>query len=87
VSLSDEVLQHLLGNFEIRDDAIFHWADRHDIARRAAEHFFCVASDRLYLIRYLIDRNDRGFRNNDAASLRIHECVRCSEIDSKVARK
>ena len=36
--LADEVLQHLLGDGEIRDDAVFQRANGRDVAGRSAEH-------------------------------------------------
>ena len=44
--LADKVLDHLLGNFEIGDDAVAHRADRLDVARRSPEHHFGVVADR-----------------------------------------
>src|SRR5260370_42377404 len=47
MGLLDEVVQHLLGDFEVSDDAVFHGLDGDDVARRAAEHllgFFADAS-------------------------------------------
>jgi hypothetical protein len=45
VSFSNEVLQHLLCNFKVRNHAILHRADRHDVSWSAAEHFFRIAAD------------------------------------------
>jgi len=36
----NEVVKHLLGDFEVSDDAVFHGLDGHDVAGRAAQHLF-----------------------------------------------
>src|SRR3546814_14897241 len=46
VHLADKVLDHLLGDFEIRDDAVAQRPDRHDVAGRAAEHHLGLVADR-----------------------------------------
>ncbi len=38
VHLADEVLDHLLGDFEVGDDSVAHGANRFHVARRAAQH-------------------------------------------------
>ena len=38
--LLDEIGEHFFGHLEIRDHAIFHRLDGHDVARRAAQHVF-----------------------------------------------
>ena len=38
-NLLDELLEHLLGDGEVGDDAILHRANDGDRARRLAEHF------------------------------------------------
>ena len=43
--LADEVLDHLLGDFEVGDDAVAHRADRFDVAGRAAQHHLGVVAD------------------------------------------
>ena len=45
VRLLDEVGQHLLGDLEIGDDAVLHRFDRHDVARRPAEHLLGVPAN------------------------------------------
>ena len=43
--LADEVLDHLLGDFEIGDDAVAHRTDRLDVAGRAPQHHLGVVAD------------------------------------------
>ena len=38
MNFPDEMLDHFLGDLEIGDDPVAHWANGLDIARRAAEH-------------------------------------------------
>src|SRR5260370_1160179 len=38
VGLLNEVVEHALGYFEIRDDPVLHGTDSHNVARRTAEH-------------------------------------------------
>ena len=45
VNLLDEVLQHLLGHVEIGDHAVFHRADRGDVARGTAQHLLGGMTD------------------------------------------
>ena len=46
VHLADEVLDHLLGDFEVGDDAVAQRADGLDVAGRAAEHQLGLLADR-----------------------------------------
>ena len=48
VRLIDEVVQHLLGDFEVRDDTVLHWLDGNDVARGAAKHFLGFLADCFY---------------------------------------
>ena len=45
VHLADEVLDHLLGDFEVGDHAVAHRADGLDVAGRAAEHQLGLVAD------------------------------------------
>src|SRR6185295_18465521 len=56
--LSDEMLKHLLRDFEIRDHTVFHRADGHNISRCATEHLFCVRTNSLNAIGYFIYSDD-----------------------------
>ena len=81
MSLADEVLQHLLRHLKVGDNAVLHRADRNNVARCAAKHLLCVAAYGLDLIRDLVDRNDRRFRDDDAATLCVNERIGRAEID------
>src|SRR6185503_3813634 len=87
VGLANEVLQHLFGDFEVRNDSVFHGPNGNDVAGSTAQHIFRIASDSFDLIGYFINRNDGGFRHDDAASLCINECICRPEVNSKIAGK
>ncbi len=40
MDLLDEMAEHGFGDFEVRDHAVFHGPNGHDISRRASEHPF-----------------------------------------------
>src|SRR5699024_9975925 len=42
-----ELLEHLLGNGEVGDDAVFHGADGLDVAGNTAKHFLGLLADGL----------------------------------------
>ncbi len=87
MSLVDEVVQHLLSHFEIRDDAIFHGADGDDIPRRAPYHFFGFFADCFYFPVILVDSDNGRLINNDAFLSRVNESIGRSQIDGKIGRK
>ena len=67
--LGDEMLEHLLGDGEIGDDAVLERANRPDVGRRATEHPLGVEADGDYAvmaIAVIADRDDRRFVENNA---------------------
>ena len=87
VRLLDEVVEHLLGDFEIGNDAIFHGLDGHDVAGRAAEHLFGLFTHGFHFAGDFVDGNDRRLVDHDAFALGIHQRVGGAQIDSQVAGK
>ena len=88
--LADEVLDHLLGDFEVGDDAVAHGADGLDVAGRAAQHHLGVVAhgaDGLLAAAGGDGRDHRGFVEHDAAAFDIDQRVRGPKIDGHVARK
>ena len=85
VHLLDEVAQHLLGDVEVGDDAVLQRADRGDRPRRAAEHPLRLDADRVHLAGALVDRDDRGLGEDDAAPAHVDERVGGAEVDGHVA--
>jgi hypothetical protein len=88
VRLPYKVLQHLLGDREIRDDAVFQGPDGCDVARRAAEHVFGVGANRLNdpaaPAGVLANSDDRGFVEHDAVAPRVNQSVGGSKVDRQV---
>ena len=87
--LADEMLDHLLGDIEIGDDAIPQGPDRLDVAGRAPEHHLGFVTDRedLLLAADGGDRYDRRFVQDDAATLYVNEGVGRAQIDCHVGRE
>src|SRR6185369_9029130 len=61
--LVDEVLDHLLGDVDVGDDAVAQRADRLDLIGRLAHHQLGVFADGLDLLHAVdgLDGDDRGF--------------------------
>ena len=81
--LADEVLEHLLGDQEVGDHAVFQRPDGGDVARCPTQHPLCVeadGSDRL-LVALHPDRDHRGFVQNDALIAHVDERVGCPEVN------
>src|SRR6202020_1458418 len=72
VRLLNEVIQHLFGNFEIGDHAIFHRLYGNDVAGSAAKHLLGLFADRFHFASVFVDRDDRGLIDNDALAPRVH---------------
>jgi hypothetical protein len=89
VHLADEVLDHLLRNLEIGDDAVAQWPDRGDVARGAAEHLLGFLAYRQDLLASLDagNCNHRRLVEDDAAALDVHEGVGGAEVDRHVRRQ
>src|SRR5204863_4757057 len=85
VSLLDEVGQHLLGDFEVSDDAVLHWLDGDDVAGRPAEHLFRVPANRLDAPVDFVDRNNRRLVDDDAFSAGVDAGIRGAEVDREIA--
>ena len=58
VHLRDEMPEHRLGHFEVRDDAILQRTDRDDVGGRAAEHALRFVADREHFVRARLHRDD-----------------------------
>ncbi len=87
VRLLDEVIQHLLGDFEVGDDAVFHRPDGDDVAGRAAEHFLGFFADRFHFAGVLVQRDDGRFVDDDAFAFGENQRVGGAEIDGEIGRK
>ena len=91
LGLADEMLQHLLGDREIGDDAVFQGPNRRDIARCAAEHVLCLGADGLNhasaAAAVLPDCDDRRFIEHDAVAPRVNKCISGAKVDRQVIRE
>ena len=88
--LADEVLDHLLRDFEIGDDAVAHGTDGFDIAGGAPQHHLGVVADGAHRF-FAAARGNGGHHRrlvqHNAAAFDIDQRVRRSEVDCHVARK
>jgi hypothetical protein len=87
MSFAYKVLEHLLRHFKISNHAVFHRADGDDVAGRAAQHLFGVAPDGFDRVGNLVDGDNGWLRDDDAASLRVNECVSRAEINRQITGK
>ena len=85
--LLDEIIQHLFGDFEISDDAVFHWFNGDDIAGRTPEHFLRLLTHRFDLACIFVQGHDRRFIYDNALALRVHKGIGGAQIDGKIGRK
>ena len=88
----DELLDHLLGDGEVGDDAVLHRADGLDVARHLAEHLLGFLADRLnglLAVRaaFLANRNDRRLVEDDALAAHVDQRVGRAEIDREIVGK
>ena len=83
----DEVGEHLLGDVEVRDDAVLEGPDGHDVARRAAEHRLGLLAHREDRVVGLMDGDDGRLVEDDALPLDVDEGIGRPEIDSHVVRE
>ena len=87
VRLLNEIGEHLLGDFEIGDHAVFHGLDRDHVAGRAAEHFLRFAADGHHFAAVFVDGDDGRLVDDDAFSARKDQRVGGSQVDSQIGRK
>ncbi len=85
--LADEIAQHRLGDFEIRDDAVLHGANGLDVAWRATQHPFRLFSYRQDMTGPRLDGHHARLSQNNAAITHIHQRVRGSQIDPNIGRE
>ena len=87
VRLLDEVVQHLLGDFEVGDHAVLHRLDGHDVAGRAPQHLLGFLAHGFHFAGVLVDGHNGGLVDNDALAGRVDQGVGGAEIDGQIARK
>lgn len=87
VVFSDEVAQHGLGDFKIRDDSVFHGTDGHDVARGAPQHHLGLLAHGQHLLAragILAHRHHTGLAEHDALALDINQGVGSAQVYSHV---
>src|SRR5436309_964995 len=87
VHLADEVVEHLLGDVEVADDAVFERTHGDDARWRASHHALRLGADREDRTGPLILRDDRRLGNDDPAPAHVHEGVGGAEVDTDVPRE
>ena len=89
--LANEVLEHLFGNGEVGDDAIFQWADSLDVAGRAAEHALGLDADCGDLLGTAVlaapDGHHRRLVQHDAAAADENQGIGGSEVYREIVGK
>jgi hypothetical protein len=64
----DELLEHLLGDGEVGDDAVLHGPDGFDVARHLAEHGLGLLADGLDGLLAVADRLHGGWQTTEGSS-------------------
>ena len=90
--LANEVLQHLLGDIEIGNDAVLQRPDGGDVARSAAKHALGLDAHRLDHLAAVgagtvADGHYRRLLQHDAASTHRNQRVGRAKVDGQVAGK
>ena len=83
----NEVVEHLLGNFKIRDNTVLHRLNCYDVAGRPSEHLFGILTDGFDPPCCLIDRYNRGLVHDDALRPRIDARVSGAQVNGQVIRE
>jgi len=88
VHLLDEVLDHLLGDFDVGDHAVAQRADRLDAIRGLAHHHLRIVTHRLDAADAVdrLDRHHRRLVEHDPLVLHIDQRVGSAEVDRHVLR-
>ena len=87
MDLLNKIFEHLAGCVEVRDDAVFHRPDGHDIGRGLAEHSFCFDADRYRLFIVLPYHDDGRLIADNAFPFHVDEGVGGAEVYCKIIRK
>ena len=88
----DELLEHLLGDREVGDDAVLHRPDGFDVAGHLAEHRLGFGADRLDGLlavgaAFVADGDDGGLVEDDALAAHVDQRVGSAEVDGQVRRE
>ena len=88
MNLADEVLDHLLGDFEVGDDPVAHRTDRFHVTGRAAQHLLGLDADSVddLAAADVAQRDHRRLVEHDALALHVNQGVGGAEIDGDIVR-
>jgi hypothetical protein len=86
--LGDEMLDHLLGDFNVGHDPVAQRSDGADIVGRLAEHQLGIVPDCADPLRPVdrLQRDDGRFRQDDALPANVDDGVGRTQVDSQVRR-
>jgi hypothetical protein len=84
VDLGNKVLQHLLGDIEIRDDAVAQWTDGDDVSRSPPDHLFGLGADGQYTLAFALDGDDGRLVDDDSLTADHNQGVSCPQVDADV---
>jgi hypothetical protein len=87
VRFLNKIGEHLLGDFEVRDDAIFHGLDSHHVAGSPAKHVFGFAADSDDFSSGFVDGYDGRLVDDDALAGGKDQRVRSAKVDGEVGGK
>src|SRR5450830_1077325 len=84
-----EVFEHLLGDGEVSNHAVFHWANRHNIGGSTSQHAFSFrtySEQCFFACRATLKANsDYGWLvKNDAAATRVNQGICCAKVNGEV---
>ena len=83
-SLADEVLQHGLRHIKVRNNAVLHRTDSHDVARRTANHLLCFLTYSQDFARITLNGHNRRLTQNNASALYMHQRISRTQVDTHI---
>ena len=87
VRLLDEVLEHLLGDFEVGNHAVVYGLDNSEIAGRTAQHLLGFLADRLDFASTVVESNGRGLVHHDAPISGVDSRVNRTQVNRQGCRE
>ena len=76
-------LQHIRSSVKIRNHAVLQRSDNRDIGRRFAQHRLGLCAD-CKCFAFIVDRDDGGLVEHDAAAFDKNQCIGCSKVDPHI---